>query len=89
MRLLIERDDVEADSRDKQDRHNLFYIGGRTPLSYAAEKGHEAVIRLLIKRDDVEINSKDARAVICGSEWARGSSKAFSRTGRRLSRLEG
>ena len=32
---------------------------GRTPLSWAAETGHEAVVRLLLERDDVEINAKD------------------------------
>jgi ankyrin repeat protein len=37
-RLLVARDDVEADSKDRD---------GRTPLSYAAASGHEAVVRLL------------------------------------------
>ena len=32
---------------------------GRTPLSQAAGRGHEAVVRLLVERDDVEIDSKD------------------------------
>ena len=32
---------------------------GRTPLSWAAEYGHESVVRLLIERDSVDINSKD------------------------------
>ena len=31
----------------------------RTPLSWAVEHGHEAVVRLLIGRDDVNINAKD------------------------------
>ena len=30
---------------------------GQTPPSWAAENGHEAVVRLLLKRDDVEPNS--------------------------------
>ena len=33
---------------------------GRTPLSWAAEYGQEAVVRLLIERDGVEINAKDS-----------------------------
>ena len=32
---------------------------GRTPLSRAAEGGHEAVVQLLVERDDVEADSKD------------------------------
>ena len=50
VRLLVERDDVEADSKDQY---------GRTPLSRAAESRHEGVVRLLVERDDVEADSKD------------------------------
>jgi ankyrin repeat protein len=32
---------------------------GRTPLSWAAEEGHEAVVRLLLVMDDVNSDSKD------------------------------
>ena len=32
---------------------------GRTALSFAAEHGHEAVVKLLVERDDVDANSKD------------------------------
>ena len=32
---------------------------GQTPLSMAAEEGHEAVVKLLLERDDVEADSKD------------------------------
>ena len=42
--------DVSADSKDGK---------GRTPLSWAAEGGHEAVVKLLAERDDVAADSKD------------------------------
>jgi ankyrin repeat protein len=32
---------------------------GRTPLSYTAENGHEAVVELLLAEDGVDVNSKD------------------------------
>jgi ankyrin repeat protein len=38
VKLLVERDDVEADSKDND---------GRTPLSWAVAGGHEAVVQLL------------------------------------------
>ena len=50
VKLLVDRDDVEADSKDEN---------GQTPLSWAAANGHGAVVRLLADRDDVEAGSKD------------------------------
>jgi ankyrin repeat protein len=44
----VERDNIEADSKDED---------GRTPLSRAPEEGHEAVVRLLVGQDDVEASS--------------------------------
>ena len=41
--------DVDADARDGY---------GRTPLSHAAENGHEAVVKLLLKRKEVNAYSK-------------------------------
>ena len=44
---------------------------GRTPLSWAAERGHEAAVRLLVERDNIDINSKDTEgntAVMWASE---------------------
>jgi ankyrin repeat protein len=41
---------AEADSKNEY---------GRTPLSSAARRGHEAVVRLLVERADVEADSKD------------------------------
>ena len=54
VKLLIERDDVEADSKD---------FSGRTPLSYAAGSGHEAVVKLLLERNDIEVSSRDIRGL--------------------------
>ena len=51
MRLLLERDDVNPNIADTQLR--------RTPLSLAAQKGHEAVVRILLKRSDVDPNLPD------------------------------
>ncbi|KFZ19348.1 hypothetical protein V502_03701, partial [Pseudogymnoascus sp. VKM F-4520 (FW-2644)] len=63
---------------------NCMYIdaqvsNGRTPLSWAAESGHEAVVKLLVEREDVEADSKNKHG---GREAARGA-------GGRCGRLEG
>jgi ankyrin repeat protein len=50
VKLLVEREEVEADSKDED---------GRAPLSYTAVRGHEAVVKLLVERDEVEADSKD------------------------------
>ena len=50
VKLLLDRDDVEADSRDKS---------GLTPLMFAVQRGHGAVVKLLLDRDDVEADSRD------------------------------
>jgi ankyrin repeat protein len=34
-------------------------IYGRTPLSYAAENGHDAAVKLLVDTEGVDVNSKD------------------------------
>ncbi|KFZ08626.1 hypothetical protein V502_09249 [Pseudogymnoascus sp. VKM F-4520 (FW-2644)] len=41
---------IHMDARDSE---------GRTPLSWAAARGHEAVVRLLVERNDVIADSKD------------------------------
>jgi len=57
--LLLSQKDVDADARDDY---------GRSPLSLAAEKGDEALVRLLLEREDVEVESKDngAEHHFCG-----------------------
>jgi len=48
--LLLARNEVEADSKDRD---------GRTLLSGVAEQGHEPVVRMLLACGDVEADSKD------------------------------
>ena len=44
----------------------------RTPLSWAAEEGHEVVVQLLIARDDIDINARDAEWQRTPLIWAAG-----------------
>ncbi|KAI9845534.1 MAG: hypothetical protein M1838_001702 [Thelocarpon superellum] len=67
VRLLVDRDDVEVDSKDQS---------GQTPLSWAARGGHEAVVKLLVDRDDVEADSKDYYGQTPLSWAARGGQEA-------------
>ena len=50
VRLLIDRDDINPNSKDSR---------GITPLSIAVKCGHVAVSKLLLEREDVDANSKD------------------------------
>ena len=50
VKLLLEKVGAGADSPEST---------GRTPLSFAAGAGHEAVTKLLAEQDSVDVNSKD------------------------------
>ena len=72
MRLLLDKG-ADFEAKDKW---------GQTPLSWAAENGHEATVRLLLdKGADFEAKDRwrpDATVVGCW-EWARGHRAAASR----------
>ena len=77
MKLLLEKG---AELETKDNRY------GRTPLSWAAEKGHEAVVKLLLEKGaELETRMTDmADAAVMGcSEWARGGGEAAARERRR------
>lgn len=48
--LLMKRDNVDVNSKDKYKR---------TSLSWAAIMGYEVVVKSLMKQDEVDVNSKD------------------------------
>ena len=48
MSILLEKG-AKADSKDND---------GRTPLSYAAQSGHEAIVKLLLTREGVDADLK-------------------------------
>ncbi|KAI9763767.1 MAG: hypothetical protein M1840_009092 [Geoglossum simile] len=49
VKLLLASEKVDVDSKDSS---------GRTPLSWAAESGHEAVVKLLLATERVDVDSK-------------------------------
>ena len=83
MKLLLEKG-ADVESKDREY--------GQTPLSWAAEKGHEAAVKLLLEKGaDVESKERiwpDA-AIVGRMERARGGYEAAARERRReSSRLE-
>ena len=45
--------------RHKSDIDSKDGLCGRTPLSWAAERGHEAVVKLLLATGKADVDSKD------------------------------
>ena len=50
VKLLIEREDVEADLKDNR---------GYTALMLAAESGYEGIVELLLEREDIDSAAKN------------------------------
>ena len=50
VKLLLDTGEVDVDWKDKD---------GRTPLSWAAEKGREAIVKLLLDTGKVDVDWKD------------------------------
>ncbi|KAJ6257759.1 Vegetative incompatibility protein [Drechslerella dactyloides] len=59
VQLLVPGDTQKGDVR-KADV-NLQCLAGRSPLSYAAEKGNEHVLRLLLSQPNVDVNLPDRK----------------------------
>lgn len=57
-----------------QSRHSLDVRDsrGRTPLSLAAENGHEAVVDVFLEKEGVDINTKDSQYRRTPLSWAAG-----------------
>jgi ankyrin repeat protein len=50
VKWLLEKDSIDPNSKDNN---------GRTPLSWAVEKGNDEVVGLLLEKDNIDLNSKD------------------------------
>ena len=62
--MLLEREDVNPDQPDTKY--------GRTPLSWAATKGHESVVKMLLEREDVNPDQPDIESGRTPLSWAAG-----------------
>ena len=60
--MLLEREDINPDQADT--------ISGRTPLSLAAEKGHEWLVNMLLEREDVNPGKADTQFGRTPLSWA-------------------
>lgn len=53
VKLLLAKEGIDPNSKDRHDR---------TPLSFAVENGHEAVVKLLLAKDGVDLNYTKRRS---------------------------
>ena len=60
--MLLERVGINPDQADTKY--------GRTPLSWAAAKGHEGVVKMLLEREDVNPNQGDTKNGWTPLSWA-------------------
>ena len=61
MKLLLERGDVNPNTPNHR---------GRTPVSWATENGHDAVVKLLLEREDINLNMPDDDCGRAPLSWA-------------------
>ena len=56
------QDNIEVDSKDED---------GCSPLSYAIEEGHKAVVNMLVMQDNIEVKTKGKvdRTLLRGMRW--------------------
>ncbi|CEL11625.1 hypothetical protein ASPCAL14725 [Aspergillus calidoustus] len=59
---VLLRQGADVDSKDTEY--------GRTPLSWAAERGHEEIVKLLIQTGEVDVDSKDTEYGQTPLSWA-------------------
>ncbi|KAK7415016.1 hypothetical protein QQZ08_012456 [Neonectria magnoliae] len=64
VKLLLEDCGENVASMNMQDGN------GRTPLSWAAEKGHEAIVKLLLSTGNIDVDSRDAKYGQTPLSWA-------------------
>ena len=62
--MLLDREDVDPGREDKRY--------GRTPLSWAAEHGHEGVVKMLLERGSANLNMADTLYGQTPLTWAAG-----------------
>ena len=61
--VSLSRSLLQSFQRDKTTTADVRDFFGNTPLSYAASRGHGALVRYLADRDDIDADSKDEYGV--------------------------